>query len=353
MSIYFSEKFKQLRKDSDLTQDQIADIFHVSPQSVSRWETGANYPDIELLPHIAIYFKVTLDELLGTEKILGEEKAKEYIRDIRNLLNSGKLNDAIELARKAVKEYPVNDDLQFLLFQALSTVCSDKIPESKENIEKFKDEILKIGERLGNKFAFSFIMQLSRWGMKEETKNLVYKLPAEAYDTQDLTMKFVLEGEELINDYKLRIVRFAIMLSDFISGYSNEADLDIMQKIECRKAVMLVESLPSTIVDSTWVDTVARTFQNIGIAELYCEAGDIENALNYVENAVQDSMHHIEQAHKTEEDGSNYLPRTTPRNLCWILWEDNLTKPQFDVIRNEERFTKCFELLKSNSRELK
>ena len=49
MAIYFSEKFKQLRKDKDLTQDQIANIFNISPQAVSRWETGATYPDIEIL----------------------------------------------------------------------------------------------------------------------------------------------------------------------------------------------------------------------------------------------------------------------------------------------------------------
>jgi len=61
----------------------------VSPQSVSRWETGANYPDIELLPHIALFFKVTVDELLGTVIIAGEEKAKKYTTDISNLLNSG------------------------------------------------------------------------------------------------------------------------------------------------------------------------------------------------------------------------------------------------------------------------
>jgi transcriptional regulator with XRE-family HTH domain len=64
MSVYFSEKIKQLRKSYDLTQEEVADIFHVSPQSVSRWETGANYPDVEILPHIAIFFKVSVDELL-------------------------------------------------------------------------------------------------------------------------------------------------------------------------------------------------------------------------------------------------------------------------------------------------
>ena len=56
MPIYFSEKFKDLRKARNLTQEQIADIFHISPQAVSRWETGATYPDIEILPHLAIFF---------------------------------------------------------------------------------------------------------------------------------------------------------------------------------------------------------------------------------------------------------------------------------------------------------
>lgn len=50
----------------------LQNIFHVSPQSVSRWEMGVNYPDVEVLPHMAIFFKVTVDELLGTEAILGE-----------------------------------------------------------------------------------------------------------------------------------------------------------------------------------------------------------------------------------------------------------------------------------------
>ena len=40
MAIYFSEKFKQNRKAKDHTQEQLAEIFHVSPQAISRWENG-------------------------------------------------------------------------------------------------------------------------------------------------------------------------------------------------------------------------------------------------------------------------------------------------------------------------
>lgn len=364
MSIYFSEKFKNLRKKFDLTQDQIADIFHVSPQSVSRWETGANYPDVEILPHMAIFFKVTVDELLGTEAILGEENAKEYIRVIRNFLNSGRLYDAIDTAHKATKEYPLNPSLHYHLVQALSVACSEQTSGYKENTKKFKDEIIAISERIINLTDYKsslghrvqIIEQYAKWGMKEEAKKILDTLPAEIWDTQEPWTGLVLDGEEWRKNQQLRIIRTKYLLEYLISGYVNKADLNTLQKIEYRKAKMQIESLIDKIGYDNADDMVSHlelALQNIGIAELYCEAGDAENALDYVEKATQDSMYHIDQMDKTNADGSNYMAWSTSRNLCWILWEDHLMKPQFDIIRNSERFTKCFELLKSNSRELK
>jgi transcriptional regulator with XRE-family HTH domain len=352
MSTYFSEKFKQLRKSSDFTQEQIADIFHVSPQSVSRWETGANYPDTEMLPHIAVFFKVTVDELLGTVLIAGEEKAKKYIADIRNLLNSGKLIEAIDTARKATKEYPLNTDLHWLLVQSLGTE-----PES----EKHKDEIIAISERMINLtdyksslvHRYQLVRHYGRWGMKEEAKKMADTLPNCAYNTQELVMLHILDGDELVKDLKHRIVRFAIMLSGFVNMYADKADLDILQKIECKKAVIQIEAMPSAVAGCDWVDTAWRAHLNIFIAELYCSTGDGESALDYVENATQDAMLHVEQMYETTANGSNYMAFASPRNLPWILWEEHLMKPQFDFIRNDDRFIKCFDTLKTNSHELK
>ena len=363
MPTYFSKKLKNLRKSRDLTQEQIADTFHVSPQAVSRWETGATYPDVAMLPHIAIFFKITVDELLGTEAILGEEKAVGYIRDIRNLLNVGKLNDAIDTARKAVKEYPINPDLHYHLLESLCVACSNEAPESKDKTEKLKSEIIAMGKwimnctdqnaYLGHKYRL--IMQYAYWGMKEEATKIVFSLPTEAYFTQDLTLRYVLEGDALQKDLKLRIVRFSIMLCDFIKDYAHSSDLDILQKIECIKTAMQIETLTSPIsgVNDGGVDRINNAFQNINIAEMYCEIGNIENALIHVEKATQDAMHHIDIMYKTNGDGSNYLPWSTSRNLCWILWEDLLIKPPFDSIRSSQRFIECFELLKNNSHELK
>ena len=68
MTIYFAEIFKKLRLNQELTQEQMADILCISPQAVSRWECGTTTPDISLLPVIADYFDVTIEELLGTGK---------------------------------------------------------------------------------------------------------------------------------------------------------------------------------------------------------------------------------------------------------------------------------------------
>ena len=56
---------KALRKRKHLTQEQFAERIGVSSQAVSKWETGVCYPDISLLPIIAQFFDITIDELLG------------------------------------------------------------------------------------------------------------------------------------------------------------------------------------------------------------------------------------------------------------------------------------------------
>lgn len=55
---------KRLRAQKGLTQTVLAEALHVTPQAVSRWETGACYPDLESLINLAVYFDVRVDDLL-------------------------------------------------------------------------------------------------------------------------------------------------------------------------------------------------------------------------------------------------------------------------------------------------
>jgi transcriptional regulator with XRE-family HTH domain len=67
--LFISENLRKLRKGKDLTQEEAAEILNVSPQSVSKWERGETLPDITLLPSLANLYKVTVDTLIGMDKI--------------------------------------------------------------------------------------------------------------------------------------------------------------------------------------------------------------------------------------------------------------------------------------------
>lgn len=59
---------KVLRKEKNLTQEQLAEQLGVSGRTVSRWETGNNMPDISLLVEIAEFYEVTIPELINGER---------------------------------------------------------------------------------------------------------------------------------------------------------------------------------------------------------------------------------------------------------------------------------------------
>ena len=60
MKLQFGQMLRQLRRERDLTQEELAEILNVSAQSVSRWENNTCYPDMELMPVIASFFETTV-----------------------------------------------------------------------------------------------------------------------------------------------------------------------------------------------------------------------------------------------------------------------------------------------------
>lgn len=102
-------KIAELRKSKGISQQDLAEVFGISFQSVSKWETGSTMPDITLLPDIAEYFNVSIDELLGI-KPLSNEVYMPTNTDDRNSWNGKK--DKVLKNRK----YFWNEDyLSFLI----------------------------------------------------------------------------------------------------------------------------------------------------------------------------------------------------------------------------------------------
>ncbi len=66
----FGEKLKALRVREEYSQEQLAELLHVSRQAVTKWESNAGMPDIENIKAVADLFDVTLDSLLREEEEL-------------------------------------------------------------------------------------------------------------------------------------------------------------------------------------------------------------------------------------------------------------------------------------------
>lgn len=73
----FAEKLKSIRKQTGMSQEQLAGKLGVSRQAITKWETGAGIPDIENIMAVSALFDISIDELLSNEK--GLKKLAEYL----------------------------------------------------------------------------------------------------------------------------------------------------------------------------------------------------------------------------------------------------------------------------------
>ena len=87
---------KELRKEKDITQEQLAEKIKVSGRTVSRWETGSNMPDISLLADLADFYDVSISEIID-----GERKSENMNEEVKETVL--KLSDYTETINQKIK----------------------------------------------------------------------------------------------------------------------------------------------------------------------------------------------------------------------------------------------------------
>ncbi len=140
MDLMIGERIKKYRKDQEMTQDALAQALGVSPQSVSKWECGDGYPDITLLPAIANYFEVTVDELIGNDEISAKEDVQ---KNFFNVINSLSEEERLHLAWKYYKKYPRNWHVATSLMHRIARYQGEKAEEYKKQLHGICERLLK------------------------------------------------------------------------------------------------------------------------------------------------------------------------------------------------------------------
>ncbi|MEJ8303285.1 helix-turn-helix transcriptional regulator [Saccharibacillus sacchari] len=104
-TLNFSTNIIRLRHRKKITQEQLAEFIGVTKASVSKWENKQSMPDILILPVLAAFFDVTIDDLLGYEPQLSKEQIQKIYRDLAADFAERPFEDVIRQSQALIKKY--------------------------------------------------------------------------------------------------------------------------------------------------------------------------------------------------------------------------------------------------------
>lgn len=370
MTIKIGSIIRKLRTEQNVTQEQLANALGVTPQAVSRWESENGYPDIEYLPSLADFFKVSTDELLGYKLSERERELQEFKQEMDRLAEVGDLDEQLKFARYAVSKFPYDADL----VQNLASCVFMKASDTNDMVLAKEAEVLylKVLDICEDEELRNATIEALSWLYSdcfkdpEKALEIIKKLTPLKYNREYCLTYGIGDGktEFYIQDYissltdhlGLAIVRY--ILSDDVSNDRSVWDKKIQMMytaIEFYK-VIFGENL------MFYHNRVGRLYWLISTYQV--EQGKIEETFDSLEKMC---YHIIEYDKSYENDhGKNYdsiftdkltYPEPDGKNFhelkehsqsYYIL--DYISHKRYDTIRNDNRFKNICAKLEEYSR---
>lgn len=362
MEIDLKNKLRALRKEKNITQEDLANHLSITPQSVGKWERGEGYPDITLLPKIALYFGITVDELLNVDKARIEEKINAYKDESRQLNNKGDMKKNLELWEKAYKEFPNDFGVMVKLMYAIcldSSNYEDPMPEEKLR------RITELGETVLSKstdkdYRESVIQMLCySYRGNDDKKALQYAdMGGNFYVNQSNLRCHVLSGEEGVKasqEYLSNLIREAALTA---YGIPQKTKLSYEEKAEAYTfAIDIIKRLYS---DGNY------GFDNYHLANNYYRLAHVhaeyQNADKTIEMLRECCKHSLEfdrikdldfdytapMANRLQQKKGDVLSTNTC-NTAYIHMKLLEEKKVFDFIRDDERFQEILSELREHA----
>ncbi len=146
VNIRIGAKIAAKRREKGVTQEELASFLGVSKPAVSKWESDQSYPDITLLPEIAAYFDLTVDDLLGYEPQMSKDDVRKMYAELCKAFASERFEAAYVKCREYAKKYYSCWSVQFhvgLLYVNHASLAG-------ERMQDVINEAIKLFERVTN-----------------------------------------------------------------------------------------------------------------------------------------------------------------------------------------------------------
>lgn len=136
----------KLRHERQITQDELAEFLGVTKASISKWENGQSCPDIMLLPRLASYFNISIDQLLGYEAQMTKEKIKESYHELASHFANLPFEEVMTKTNELVKEY--YSCYPLLLQVVILWVNHYNLADSENRKKEIQKSIIELCDRI-------------------------------------------------------------------------------------------------------------------------------------------------------------------------------------------------------------
>ena len=350
MEICLKDTLRTLRQKKNITQETLAQHLGITSQSVGKWERGEGYPDITLLPAIAAYFDVTIDDLLDVGAARKEEKYWAYVAEAAVYEHEGLVEEIIGVWERAYHEFPNDCRIMNNLMCSIHSRGNYPTPDADaERIYLLGEKILENSTDQEIRDSAIYILCWVHSSRREKEEALKYaEMGGSLLTTREDLRSVVLEGEEGIEacqSYLMELLRTAgytaiemitkdgVTTEETVAAYQLGIDLfKLLHPDGC-------------LIGHAWSMAMAYS----GIASAYAKVQDAEKTLEALEQCVAWSVRDTEYKSNGEPiryqtplvNRLTFDPRDSSKNYtgntcdCFL---EHFSWVCYDFLREDARF---------------
>ena len=295
-TLNLAENLIRLRREKEVTQEEVANFIGVTKASVSKWETRQSLPDILLLPVIASYYGVTVDELLGYKPQLGKEQIQKIYHDLAAEFAEKPFEEVMDASRKLVKKY--YSCYSFLLQISILWLNHYTFAEDPKSQMRILDETVELCTHIienckdisicNDATVLKAIMDLQR-GRPQEVLDSVEDMLS-PYRLASQSSGILIQAYQMIGDMDKAVsytqISMFLHLLSLVEGATQYIALRAQDKEACEETIRRMDGLIELFQLERLHQNIAAVY-HYQVAVYQCQQKDIDGVLARLKRFVE------------------------------------------------------------------